>query len=206
MAATSIPPTEVVIGDAPDAPIARPRVLMVGTAFAVAAMLLTFAGLLGIYLTERSAAIYSGTAWIPEGVVIPLNQPNVILFALLSSSVTIQWAVDAVRRDDRPHAYMALGLTVVFGFAVINMAAYLYSVMGLDMSVASVTPALIYTITGAHLVALVGAIVFTILMAFRALGGQYTSRQYDGLSAAALFWHAQVIVYVAIWYAIYITK
>lgn len=206
MTATHVPPTEVAINDAPEAPVARPRVLMVGTAFAVAAMLLSFATLIGIYLTERSAAIYSGNAWIPEGVVIPLNQPNVMLFALLSSSITIQWAVDAARRDDRQQAYLALGLTVVFGLAVINMAAYLYTVMGLDMSVASVTPVLIYTITGAHLVALAGAIVFTGLMAFRALGGQYTSRQYDGLSAAALFWHAQVIVYVAIWYAIYITK
>lgn len=206
MAATSIPPTGVTLNDAPEAPIARPRVLMVGTAFAVAAMLMTFAGLIGIYLTERSTTIYSGNAWIPDGVVIPLNQPNVMLFALLGSSITIQWAVDAARRDDRPQAYLALGLTVVFGLAVINMAAYLYSVMGLDMSVASLTPVLIYTITGLHLVALGGAIVFTGLMAFRALGGQYTSRQYDGLSAAALFWHAQVIVYVAIWYAIYITK
>jgi cytochrome c oxidase subunit 3 len=206
MAATHLPPTEVVINDAPEAPIARPRVLMVGTAFAVAAMLMTFAGLIGIYLSERSATIFSGNPWIPNGVVIPLNQPNVMLFALLSSSVTIQWAVDAARRDDRQQAYVALGLTVVFGLGVINMAAYLYTVMGLDMSVASITPVLIYTITGLHLVALLGAIVFVGLMAFRALGGQYTSRQYDGLSAAALFWHAQVIVFVAIWYAIYITK
>lgn len=206
MTATTTPPTEVAINDAPDAPVARPRVLMVGTAFTVVALLMAFATLIGIYLTERSATIFSGMAWIPDGVVIPLNQPNVMLFALLSSSITMQWAVDAARRDDRQQAYLALGLTVVFGFAVINMSAYLYTVMGLDMSVASLTPVLIYTITGAHLVALAGAIAFTGLMAFRALGGQYTSRQYDGLSAAALFWHAQVIVYVAIWYAIYIIK
>ena len=204
--AASIVPSEVTINDAPEAPIARPRVLMVGTAFAVAAIVMAFAGLIGIYLTERAATIASGNAWIPDGVVIPLNQPNVMLFALLSSSITIQWAVDAARRDDRQQAYLALGLTVVLGFAVINMAAYLYSVMGLDMAVASLTPVLIYTISGLHLVVLAGAIVFTGLMAFRALGGQYTSRQYDGLSAAALFWHAQVIVYVAIWYAIYIIK
>ena len=204
--AASIVPSEVTINDAPEAPIARPRVLMVGTAFAIAAMLMAFAALIGIYLSERAATIASGNAWIPDGVVIPLNQPNVMLFALLGSSVTIQWAVDAARRDDRQQAYLALGLTVVLGFAVINMAAYLYSVMGLDMAVASLTPVLIYTITGLHLAALAGAILFTGLMAFRALGGQYTSRQYDGLSAAALFWHAQVVVFLAIWYAIYITK
>jgi heme/copper-type cytochrome/quinol oxidase subunit 3 len=121
--AASIVPSEVTINDAPEAPIARPRVLMVGTAFAVAAIVMAFAGLIGIYLTERAATIASGNAWIPDGVVIPLNQPNVMLFALLSSSITIQWAVDAARRDDRQQAYLALGLTVVFGFAVINMAA-----------------------------------------------------------------------------------
>ena len=97
-------------------------------------------------------------------------------------------------------------ITVIFGLGVINMGAYLYTVMGLDMSVASITPVLIYTITGAHLIMLAGAILFAGLMAFRALGGQYTSRQYDGLSAAALFWHAQVVVFLVIWYAIYITK
>jgi cytochrome c oxidase subunit 3 len=53
---------------------------------------------------------------------------------------------------------------------------------------------------------LVGAMVFTGLMAFRALGGQYTSRQHDGVSAAALFWHVQTVVFLFIWYAIYITK
>ena len=206
MTATTTPPTEVAINDAPEAPVARPRVLMVGTAFAVAAMLMAFAALIGIYLTERSTTIFSGTAWIPDGVVIPLNQPNVMLFALISSSITIQWAVDAARRDDRQQAYLALAITGIFGIAVINMGAYLYSVMGLDMSVASITPVLIYTITGAHLLVLAGAILFTGLMAFRALGGQYTSRQYDGLSAAALFWHAQVVVFLAIWYAIYIIK
>jgi hypothetical protein len=43
-------------------------------------------------------------------------------------------------------------------------------------------------------------------MSFRALGGQYTSRQHDGISAAALAWHAQVAIFFVIWLAIYITK
>ena len=48
--------------------------------------------------------------------------------------------------------------------------------------------------------------IFTSLMAFRALGGQFSSRQSDGLSAAALFWHAQVLVFALIWITIYVTK
>jgi heme/copper-type cytochrome/quinol oxidase subunit 3 len=53
---------------------------------------------------------------------------------------------------------------------------------------------------------LISAMVFIGLMAVRALGGQETSRQHDGVSAAALFWYANVLVYLIIWLAIYVTK
>jgi len=46
----------------------------------------------------------------------------------------------------------------------------------------------------------------TFLRAFRALGGQFTGRQHDGMSAAAMFWHVQVVAFAFIWYTIYITK
>ena len=112
----------------------------------------------------------------------------------------------SIKKDDRPHSYLALGLTGVIGFAVLNMAAYLYSIMNLDASGASPMPLLTYTITGAHLLMLVAALIFMALMAFRALGGQFNARQHDGIAAAELFWHAQVVVFMFIWYAIYITK
>jgi cytochrome c oxidase subunit III len=53
---------------------------------------------------------------------------------------------------------------------------------------------------------LVSAMVFVILMGFRALAGSFTSRQHDGIAAAALYWHVMVAVYAIIWYAIFVTK
>ena len=53
---------------------------------------------------------------------------------------------------------------------------------------------------------LVIAMVFVALMGFRALAGGFTSRQHDGITAAALFWYATVAVYVLIWITIYVTK
>jgi heme/copper-type cytochrome/quinol oxidase subunit 3 len=65
---------------------------------------------------------------------------------------------------------------------------------------------LIYTVTGAQLVLMVLAMVFVGLMGFRALAGGFTSRQYDGIMASAIFWHTAVALYVLLWYAIYVTK
>lgn len=205
MAASQLPASHAPIASAPPPPLARPRVIVVGTAFAAAGVLLFFATALGIYARLRALTVANNTAWLPEDSVFPLQQPNVIFLALLMGSVTVQWAVDAIKRNDRAQAYLALGLTGLLGFAVLNMVAYLYSVMKLDAAT-GVMAILTYTITGAHVVVLVAALIFLALMAFRALGGQFTSRQHDGMSAAALFWHAQVVVFAFIWYAIYITK
>lgn len=186
-------------------PVQRPRVLIVGTAFAVVGVLMAFLALIAIYLAERSAVISAGDTWLPEGVTIPLDQPNIMLGSLLMSVVTVQWAVYAIARNDRVNAYLALGLTLLFGFMVVVMTVYLYSLMGLDVA-ANPQSVLVYTITGGHLAFLTGSMIYLGLMSFRALGGQFTSRQHDGISAAALAWDAQVAIFFVIWLAVYITK
>jgi heme/copper-type cytochrome/quinol oxidase subunit 3 len=205
MAVPQLPASHSPITSAPPAPPARPRVVVVGTALAVAGVLAFFAGALAVYAEVRAHTLATGGTWLPEGAVFPLQQPNVIILALIMSSITMQWAVDAIKRDDRPQAYLALGITELFGFATLNMAAYLYSVLQLDAASGAMA-ILTYAITGAYLALLVAAMIFVALMAFRALGGQFSSRQYDGMSAAALFWHGQVLVFAFIWFAIFITK
>jgi cytochrome c oxidase subunit 3 len=189
----------------PAPPVQRPRVLVVGAAFASAAAVMVFIGLIGIYLAERADTLATSDTWLPKGLTIPLQQPNTMLFTLFMSVVTMQWAVSAVSKDDRVNSYLALGVTLVFGFATIVMTTYLWGLMGADIT-ANVQSVLIYTITGAHLLMLVIAMIFVALMGFRALAGGFTSRQHDGITAAALFWYATVAVYVLIWISIYVTK
>jgi len=50
------------------------------------------------------------------------------------------------------------------------------------------------------------ALVFLALTGFRALGGSYSSRNSDAISAAGLFWHVTVALYAVIWLAVYIMK
>jgi heme/copper-type cytochrome/quinol oxidase subunit 3 len=205
MAVPQLPASHAPVLSAPPAPPARPRVVAVGAALVSAGVLVFFAGALGIYAEVRSHTLAEAGSWLARDSVFPLQQPNVMMLALLMSSITIQWAVDAIKRDDRPQAYLALGITELFGFATLNMAGYLYSVMKLDAATGPMA-IMTYAITGAHVAVLVAAMIFVALMAFRALGGQFTGRQHDGVSAAALFWHAQVVAFAFIWYAIYITK
>jgi heme/copper-type cytochrome/quinol oxidase subunit 3 len=180
-------------------------VLVVGTAFASAAAIMTFVALLGIYLTQRASIVGAGDTWIPKGSTIPLQQPTTMLFTLLMSAVTMQWAVHAIANNDRINAYLALAMTIFFGFSNVVMNWYFYSLINFDIS-ANSQSVLVYTISGLHLMLLVVAMLFIALMAFRALAGSFDARQHDGITAAAVFWYAMVLVYVLIWITIYVTK
>jgi cytochrome c oxidase subunit 3 len=188
----------------PPAPaVQRPRVLVVGTALAAAASFMVFIGLIGIYLAARVDVISSGSAWLPKGATIPLQQPNTMFITLIMSVFTMQWAVAAIAKNDRVNAYLAMGLTLMLGIATIVMTTYLWYLMELDIA-SGIQGVLIYTITGAHIVMLVVAMIFVALMGLRALGGQFTARQHDGITAAAVFWYAMVAVYALIWISIYV--
>lgn len=188
----------------PAAPPARPRVLLVGTALASVAVVMAFAGLIGIYLAERHSVLVQGGTWLPEGTSLPLTPGTIALATMLLSAVTMWWAVDAVGNNDRPMAYLALGLTLMFGIAVINAITFLYVEM--ELPVSTVPGVLIYTITGAFIASLVGAMIYAGVMTFRTLGGEYHGRDREGIVAAALFWYANIAIAAVIWYAIFVTK
>ena len=192
------------IGSPPPAAPARPRILLIGTGFALAGIAMAFAGLIGLYIGRRAAAIEANQPWLPQGVTIDLTPGNVALVGLVISSVVIQWAVYSIANDDRPRAYLALGLTVLLGGAYINGMAFNYTQMGI--TVHETVGLLIFTITGAHLAMAGAGMLFVGLMAFRALGGQYSGRDREGIVAAAMYWHVTVLIYVVIWFAIFVTK
>ena len=188
----------------PAAELPRPRTLLVGTVFAIVACGMFFACLFGIYLKERHDQLAAGEEWLEENQ-ISLVPGGMMMATAAMSVVTVAWAVQAIRNDDRKNAYVALGLTLLFGVANLNQQVFYYNDMHLHVG-EEISNLLIYVITGAHVAMLIAAMVFLALGAFRALAGQYTARQSDGIQAASYFWYATMVMYTLIYYGIYITK
>ncbi|MEZ5179468.1 MAG: cytochrome c oxidase subunit 3 [Acidimicrobiales bacterium] len=142
-----------------------------GTSLAAAGSFMAIVGLVGFYLSARAGVLADGGVWLPDGTTIPLTPGNMAMATMLISGVTMWWAVDAVGKNDRQMAYLALGLTIFFGIAVINATTFLYSQMHLP--VATSQGVMIYTITGLHLAMMVGGLLYAGVMTFRTLGGEY---------------------------------
>jgi heme/copper-type cytochrome/quinol oxidase subunit 3 len=184
----------------------RPRVLLIGSAFGAVSSALVVLSTLAVYLQLRGDYLAGGgEGAVPEEFVLPLTPGGMGMVTLLMSLVTVSWAVWSLRRGDRPHAYVAVGLTLLFGIAFINTTVYLYQQIQLPLTFSGLG-GLLYIVTGSHLVMVFVAMVFVGAMGFQSLGGQLTGRDADGMSAAALYWYVTVAVYSVIYYGIYITK
>ncbi len=194
--------------DVPPAPPRRPRVLLVGTTLAAAASIALFGALLGAYFAVRADFLASGQEqWLPQGATIPLAPGNMTMVTLLMSLVTVQWAVHAGKRSDRGHAYFAIALTVLLGVAHVVQIGYLWTQWGLPLNGEPTLQAvLLFTVLGLHIAMVAVALIFLTLMFLRSLGGQFTGRDVEGLSAAALYWYVTVAIFTVIWYGILIVK
>jgi heme/copper-type cytochrome/quinol oxidase subunit 3 len=180
-------------------------VLYTGAAFGAAASALLVLSMLAVYLQVRGDFLESGATTLPDDVLLPLTPGGMGMVTLSMSLVSVAWAVWALRRDDRSHAYLAIGLTLLLGVAFVNSTVYLYQQLALPLT-ASATGGLLFIVTGTHLVMVVVGMVFLGVMGFQSLGGQLTGRDAEGMSAAALYWYVTVAVYSVIYYGIYITK
>lgn len=185
-------------------PVERPRVTAVGTILASAGVFMYFAGLAGVYLGFRDEAFAAGEEWL-QSYTIPLGPPSMMMFTLGLSCITMQWALYAVARNDRVNAYVAFGLTMLFGGAVINSQYWMYQQMNLGIA-DSLQAVLIYAITGSFLALLISAGVYLAVVLFRTLGGQYGPHQHDAVTGVTIYWYVMVAIYAVIWIGLYVTK
>lgn len=198
--------------DVPPAPPRRPRVLLIGTTFAAAASIALFAALLAAYFAIRADVLEGGAEqWLPDGSTIPLSPGNMTMITLAMSLVTVQWAVHAGKLRDRGHAYFAIALTVLLGIAHVVQIGFLFTQWELPLNAPAgeeptMQAVLLFTIFGLHLAMVAAALIFLTLMFLRSLGGQFTGRDVEGLSAAALYWYVTVAIFTVLWYGILIVK
>lgn len=202
---------DIAVAAPPAAELSRNRTLVVGTAFAAVASIMVFVGLFAVYISIRQNneflvenGLGGGQLWFPEGAV-QIAPGTMMMFTTWISAFTISWAVQAIRNDDRRNAYAALFVTLVMGAAVINQMVF--GILDFGRAIDESTPALmLHVIYASYIVFLASAMIFVLLMATRAIAGQFNSKNADGIQAAAIYWYATVIVYLPVWYLITITK
>lgn len=176
--------------------------IFVGTALACVAGGTMIGGMLAIWVLLRQRVVDSGERFPVEYIITEVAS-NVMLMTLFALCLFAQWAVYAAKRGDRAHTALALGVVAVLAVAYINGQAFVWHTMEVEIK-AEYYGALFYATTGTMLAIVAGGLVYTAVVAFRALGGRH--REVELVSAHALYWYFAAAAYTAVWFVVYVTK
>ena len=183
-------------------------------------------GMMGMYIFLASEVMFFGSmfatyfylvgshpTWPP---IPPSNTPEYYVnwwpipffntIILLSSGVTCHFGLEALAHDNRARFFFLWISTIVLGFAFEAGQLYEFiSAFGRGLTLKSNEFASAFFImTGFHGAHVLGGLILLLLILYRALRGQFSSRNHVGPGAVTLYWHFVDVVWIFLFGILYL--
>ena len=166
----------------------------------IASEVMLFGSFFTAYFFVRVSA---HTHWPTAGHELPVFVAGINTIILVSSSFTMHWALQAIKRGNRAGLQAGLTLTFLLGLTFLLTQIREYSRLGF----APYTDAfgtIFYCLTGLH-----GAHVFvglTLLLAatIRSYRGHYTADAHWGVEIPGIYWHFVDVMWIVVYTTVYI--
>jgi cytochrome c oxidase subunit III len=166
----------------------------------IASEVMLFGSFFTAYFFVRVSA---DTPWPTPGHHLPIFVAGMNTIILVTSSFTMHWALQAIKRGNRAGLQAGLTLTFLLGLTFLLTQISEYSRIGF----APYTDAfgtIFYCLTGLH-----GAHVFvglTLLLAatIRAYRGHYSAEAHHGVEIPGIYWHFVDVMWIVVYTTVYI--
>jgi cytochrome c oxidase subunit 3 len=166
----------------------------------IASEIMLFGSFFTAYFFVRVAA---GEPWPSPGHHLPVFIAGLNTMILVTSSFTMHWALQAIKRGNRAGLQAGLTLTFLLGLSFLLTQISEYSRIGF----APYTDAfgtVFFCLTGLH-----GAHVFvglTLLLAatVRSFRGHYSSEEHLGVEIPGIYWHFVDVMWIVVYTTVYV--
>ena len=191
--------------------ITQPRVQaglplpLVGMLLFLSSEVMFFGGLFATYFAARAASIgeWGPPTPAPELEILPVALPITII--LLTSSVTMHWAMRSIERGNSAALRRWLIATLLLGAGFVGGQLYDYSVLGFGVSDGPFGT-VFYTLTGFHGAHVFGGVVGLTILVARAGQGQFSARNHVAVQAVSYYWHFVDAVWIALFTTLYFLR
>ena len=166
----------------------------------IASEIMLFGSFFTAYFFVR---VVNGTAWPTPPFHLPVFVAGVNTCILVTSSFTMHWALQSIKRGNRSGLQAGLTLTFLLGLTFLLTQLLEYSRIGF----APYTDAfgtIFFCLTGLH-----GAHVFvglTLLLAatIRSYRGHYSPEAHLGVEIPGIYWHFVDVMWIVVYTTVYI--
>jgi cytochrome c oxidase subunit 3 len=173
---------------------------MLGMFLFIASEIMLFGSFFTAYFFVRVAA---GTPWPTPPFHLPVFVALVNTCILVTSSFTIHWATQSIKRGNRAGLQAGLVLTFLMGLTFLITQMIEYARVGFaphDGAFGTI----FYCLTGLH-----GAHVFVGLsilffMTVRAFRGHFSAESHHGVEIGGIYWHFVDVMWIVVYATVYL--
>ena len=166
----------------------------------IASEIMLFGAFFTAYFFVR---VVNGIAWPPSPFELPVFVAGVNTAILVTSSFTMHWALQSIKRGNRAGLQAGLLLTFLMGLVFLLTQAREYSRVGFaphDGAFGTI----FYCLTGLH-----GAHVFVglsilLFMTIRAFRGHFSPDNHHGVEIGGIYWHFVDVMWIVVYSTVYL--
>ena len=178
---------------------------LLGLMVFVASEIMFFAALFAAYFTFKGNALeWPGLTTEGHPIeALDVGYAAGLTVLLVSSSVTMQAAVFAIRRDWRWISAGFIAISLLLG--LVFVAGQAYEWRELEFSIKDgVFPSLFFTITGFHGLHVVGGLVGMMFLMPKAIGRVFTADNHVMLESVSFYWHFVDVIWIGVFSILYV--
>ena len=147
--------------------------------------------------------VVNGFDWPPEGFHLPVFVAGVNSAILLTSSATMHWALQSIKRGQRNAFLAGMVLTFLMGLAFLLTQAIEYMHVGFntgDGAFASV----FFGLTGLHGAHVFVGLTLLLMVIVRGFRGHFTPEHHHGVELPGIYWHFVDVMWIVVYSVVYL--
>jgi cytochrome c oxidase subunit III len=147
--------------------------------------------------------VVQGNEWPAEGTHLPVAIAGVNTAILLSSSLTMHWALVAAKNENRFGMRAGLLTTLLLGVTFLAIQINEYFHVGFAIS-ESAQSSIFYSLTGLHGAHVFVGLTLLLFATIRAFRGHFTAKEHRGVEVPGIYWHFVDVMWIVVYSTIYI--
>ncbi len=167
----------------------------------IASEIMLFGSFFTAYFFVRVVA--GAGPWPPLGYHLPVFVAGINTVILLTSSFTMHWSLQAIKRGNRAGMQAGLVLTVALGLTFLLTQAREYSRIGFSPSDGAFG-SVFYGLTGLHGAHVLVGLTLLTFATVRAFRGHFTPQAHWGVEIPGIYWHFVDVMWIVVYTTIYI--
>jgi cytochrome c oxidase subunit 3 len=140
--------------------------------------------------------------WPAEGTELPVIVALINTAILVSSSLTMHWALVSARNENRFGLRAGLATTFLLGVTFLTIQINEYIHIGFAPS-DTAQGTIFYGLTGLHGAHVFVGLTLLLMATVRAFRGHFSAKEHRGVEVPGIYWHFVDVMWVVVFFTIY---